>query len=274
MSFALISPEVAAGKVLRLRLALGATQRELAGLLGVHETTVSRWERGEARPDLAFLTLAVNHVTAGGDLAAIRAALAAAGEDSLVERAVAAWRLVARLVARLEAAAAADDSPLIRSTLARLDGGVAAAAESLGQFGATSDALDRLNAPGVAAAIVAARLARLDAAAGDGLRRQRLAAGYSQADMAALLDVTVQTWRRWERGKGRPGPATLRRVQLIATRRAAAASADGSALARLDAAVVAAAAESLGRLDAADGGCLRGTARSWWQRVLPGSRVL
>ena len=231
-------------------------------------TTVSRWERGEARPDLVFLTLAVNHVTAGGDLAAIRAALAAAGEDSLVERAVAAWRLVARLVARLEAAAAADDSPLIRSTLARLDGGVAAAAEALGQFGVTSDALDRLDAPGVAA-----RLARLEAAAGDGLRRQRAAAGYSQADMAALLDVTVQTWRRWERGNGRPGPATLRRVQLIATRRAAAASADGSALARLDAAVVAAAAESLGRLDAADGGCLRGAARSWWQRVLPGRRV-
>lgn len=37
------------------RVAMGLSQKQLANKLGIHEQTVSRWERGEREPDILML---------------------------------------------------------------------------------------------------------------------------------------------------------------------------------------------------------------------------
>lgn len=37
------------------RVAMGMSQKQLANKLGIHEQTVSRWERGEREPDILML---------------------------------------------------------------------------------------------------------------------------------------------------------------------------------------------------------------------------
>lgn len=40
------------GEIVKLRKRMGLNQEQFAQLLGVHKLTVSRWERGEAKPSL------------------------------------------------------------------------------------------------------------------------------------------------------------------------------------------------------------------------------
>jgi transcriptional regulator with XRE-family HTH domain len=43
-------------RILELRQSLGLTQSEFASLLGVPDSTVSRWERGEVQPSCKHLS--------------------------------------------------------------------------------------------------------------------------------------------------------------------------------------------------------------------------
>lgn len=105
-----MSQEQPAATVHGLRLAIGATQAELAKLLGVHETTISRWERGLVSPDPYVIRSLRYLVTAAGGLEAIHEQIAAAKADKLHHA-----RQLFRLVARLGVAAEADAPLLLRT---------------------------------------------------------------------------------------------------------------------------------------------------------------
>ena len=234
-----------AGEVHSRRLTLGLSQHELARLLGVHVNTVSNWERGYTRPGPTML-----------EVLRLLAAAPLAAEDApgLVAQAVTQLQSLVDIIASLKVAIDHPRAPL-RATLARLtDPAITTTALGKQSAGTAAAMLDE--AAAAADVAVAAALARLDAA--EGVSSVRYAAGYRQEEIAALLHVTVRTWRRWESELVRPQPASVRKARLIAARLAAAAAAAApgvsGALVRLDAAVVAAVADALASLASAHTG--------------------
>jgi DNA-binding transcriptional regulator YiaG len=62
------------GKFKRLRISLGQTQEQLAQKLGIDESTIASWERGENKPVGPYLKLLEDFVASGGTLVGIPAA--------------------------------------------------------------------------------------------------------------------------------------------------------------------------------------------------------
>lgn len=226
----------------RCRIALGLSQHELARVLGVHKNTVSNWERGATPPGMfSLVRLQLLAETAARDPNFAATLAEAAAPSNRIEQGLAQLDFFTDIIVRLKATID-HPNPRLRATLKRLADEVAALGKEPAHW---PDLL--AEAAAAAAAAVAAALARLDAA--EGMSSIRPAAGYTQKELAALLDVEPRTWRRWELGQGRPRVSSVQDVKFIAARLAADAEAASPGVSRvlalLDAAVVAKVAAAL-----------------------------
>lgn len=265
-----------AGAVIKHRRAIGLSQRSLAALLGVHHNTISNWERGVTQPSphqLAVLRYLSDvfplpaNVNPGGVDQAISEIHSLLDTQACLKTAK-EYPAIGRL--RRTLAGLADPARIVRT--------FHTIAEGFGEAGANLAARLLEESVPLADAAVAATQARLDAA--EGCRSVRDAAGYTLTEIAELLQVTVQTWRRWEGEKVTPQAAKVRTAEHIAARLAAAADAADpgitGALTRLDAAVADKAAAVIASLAGRSPGRHMGSSPTWrdkfrrlWSRWWP-----